>query len=63
MDLSNAKENLNALRQRFPMISIVPISAAKGEGIDALKGVLSGKIPHETGNISYPIKSGQGRNL
>ncbi len=44
MDLPNAKENLDALRQRFPKISIVPISAAKGEGIDVLTQTLSGKI-------------------
>jgi len=44
MDLVNAKENLDALRQKFPKISIVPISAAKGEGIDVLKETLSGKI-------------------
>jgi GTP-binding protein len=44
MDLANAKENLDALRQRFLNISIVPISAAKGEGIDVLKETLSGKI-------------------
>jgi GTP-binding protein len=44
MDLPNAKENLDALRQRFPKISIVPVSAAKSEGIDALKQTLSGQI-------------------
>jgi selenocysteine-specific translation elongation factor len=44
MDLANAKENLDALRQRFPNVSIVPISAAKGEGIDVLKETLSDKI-------------------
>lgn len=44
MDLANAKENLDALRQKFPKISIVPISAAKGEGIDVLKETLSDKI-------------------
>jgi len=44
MDLPDAKENLEALRQRFPRISIVPISAAKSEGIDALKQTLSGQI-------------------
>jgi GTPase len=49
MDLPNAKENLEALQQRFPRISIVPISAAKGEGIDALKETLSGKIRQSTG--------------
>ena len=37
MDLPNAQENLNALRKKFPKIDIVPISAAKGEGIDELK--------------------------
>jgi GTP-binding protein len=49
MDLPNAKENLEALQQRFPRISIVPISAAKGEGIDALKETLSGNIRQSTG--------------
>src|SRR5438034_2800294 len=44
MDLPNANENLDALRQRFHKISIVPISAAKGEGMDVLKQTLSGKI-------------------
>lgn len=44
MDLPNARENLDALRQRFPNISILPISAAKGEGIDVLKETLSDKI-------------------
>ena len=44
MDLPNANENLDALRQRFPKISIVPISAAKREGMDVLKQTLSGKI-------------------
>src|SRR5437762_1197496 len=37
MDLSDADGNLNALRKKFPKIDIVPVSAAKGEGIDELK--------------------------
>ncbi len=37
MDLPVANENLNALRKKFPKIDIVPISAAKGEGIEELK--------------------------
>ena len=37
MDLPNAQENFNALRKKFPKIDIVPISAAKGEGIEELK--------------------------
>jgi GTP-binding protein len=44
MDLPNAKENLDALRETFPKTRILPISAANGEGIDALKEALSGKI-------------------
>jgi selenocysteine-specific translation elongation factor len=44
MDLPNATENLKVLRQRFPRATVVPVSAGTGEGIDALKEVLSGKI-------------------
>jgi GTP-binding protein len=36
MDLPVAGENLKALRKKFPKIDIVPISAVKGEGIEAL---------------------------
>jgi len=49
MDLPNANENLEMLRGRFPRISIIPISAAKGEGIDALKETLSEKMRQSTG--------------
>src|SRR5213082_2300163 len=41
MDLSDADGNLNALRKKFPKIDIVPVSAAKGEGIDELKTKLA----------------------
>src|ERR1700758_973281 len=44
MDLPDAEENLDALRRRFPKVSIVPISAANGQGIDVLRETLSGKI-------------------
>jgi len=44
MDLPNATENLKALREKFPKISVLPISAATGQGIDALKKMLSEKI-------------------
>ena len=37
MDLPDAEENLNGVRKKFPKIDIVPISAAKGEGIEELK--------------------------
>src|SRR4029077_1488805 len=37
MDLPGADENLSGVRKKFPKIDIVPISAAKGEGIEKLK--------------------------
>src|SRR5437879_12326474 len=37
MDLPAAEENLSGVRKKFPKIDIVPISAAKGEGIEKLK--------------------------
>ncbi len=37
MDLPAATENLKPLRQKFPKIDLVAISAAKGEGIEELK--------------------------
>jgi len=41
MDLPGTKENLKALRGKFPKIEIVPVSAAKGEGIEDLKKKLA----------------------
>jgi GTP-binding protein len=41
MDLTGADENLATLRKKFPKIDIVPISAAKGEGIEELKKKLA----------------------
>ena len=41
MDLPDAAENLVALRKKFPKIDMVPISAAKGEGIEELKKKLA----------------------
>jgi GTP-binding protein len=37
MDLPEAEENLRALRERFPNVEVVPISAAKSQGLDDLK--------------------------
>ncbi|MBR1998356.1 MAG: GTPase ObgE, partial [Akkermansia sp.] len=37
MDDPTAVENLEILRQRFPKVEILPISAAMGDGIPALK--------------------------
>src|SRR5213596_2504485 len=41
MDLPDADENLNTLRKKSPKIDILPISAAKGEGIEELKKKLT----------------------
>src|SRR5882762_4303300 len=41
MDLPDAEKNLRALQERFPRITIVPTSAAKGEGIAELKEALA----------------------
>jgi len=40
-DLPEAAENVKALRQKFPKIDIVPVSAATGEGIKELKEKLA----------------------
>jgi GTPase len=44
MDLPSANENLELLRERFPNVTIVPISAAQGEGIAALKEELETRM-------------------
>src|SRR5712692_7638994 len=41
MDLPSAREKLTGVRKKFPKIDIVPISAAKGEGIEELKKKLA----------------------
>ena len=61
MDLPDAKENLEVLRERFPKIAIIPISAANGEGIDTLKEALAERMNGDR-SLSSPIKSGQGWN-
>jgi GTPase len=62
MDLPDANENLQMVRERFPKVSILPISAAKGEGIDALKEALALRMSADQ-DILSPIKSGQAGNL
>jgi GTPase len=69
MDLPNANENLETLREKFPKISIVPVSAANGEGIDTLKKALAERMTGD--QISPPqltvdkprISSETGRGL
>jgi GTP-binding protein len=40
MDLPEASENLRALKQRFPNVEVIPISAGQSEGLDDLKDAL-----------------------
>ena len=40
MDLPGAEENLAALQARFPSVEVVPISAAKSQGLENLKARL-----------------------
>jgi len=48
MDLPGAEENFRALRQRFPSVEIVAISAARSEGIGDLKDRLERWLFAET---------------
>jgi GTP-binding protein len=62
MDLPDANENLELLRERFPKIGIIPISAASGEGIDTLKEALAERMTDDKA-ILFPIRGGQAPNL
>ena len=62
MDLPAANENLETLREKFSKTSIVPISAANGEGIDILKKALAEAMTGDQ-DISSPINGGQAENL
>src|SRR5437016_5052270 len=55
MDLPDAKKNLEAVQERFPRINILPISAAKGEGMEALKETLAAKMTNDKDVVAPPI--------
>jgi GTPase len=55
MDLPGATDNLIALQERFPKLQILPTSAGKGEGIDALKQALATRIPDPKESVSAAI--------
>jgi len=55
MDLPGAKENLKALEDRFPKVQILPTSAVKEEGIDALTQELATRITNENEIVSATI--------
>ena len=44
MDLPDAKENLKIFKRRFPKVTVIPISADTGEGLDKLKEWLAEAI-------------------
>jgi GTP-binding protein len=44
MDLEGAEENLKNFRQRFGKVEIVPISAEKEEGLEALRELLCERV-------------------
>src|SRR5437762_6911162 len=54
MALAGATENVKALQERFPKLQIIPTSAAKGEGIEALKQALATRLtdPEETASAA-----------
>src|SRR5437660_4865198 len=55
MDLPGATENLKALQERFPKTKIIPTSAAKGEGMDALKEALAARTTNDKDIVSAGI--------
>jgi GTPase len=55
MDLPGAEENLKSLQDRFPKLQIIPTSAAKGKGIDALKQALATRITDPDESVSAAI--------
>jgi GTP-binding protein len=55
MDLPDAERNLKAFRQRFPKLNIVPVSAAKGEGITQLKETLAAIMANSTHAVPVRI--------
>ncbi len=47
MDLEGAMENLNAFKERFPKVEVLPISADTGEGLDDLRQNLDNEVGHK----------------
>jgi GTP-binding protein len=55
MDLPEAAENLEIFRARFPKLTVVPISAAEGTGIEALRETLKARLAETAPDLSAPI--------
>ena len=55
MDLPDARKNLEAVQERFRRIKIIPTSAAKAEGMDALKETLAATMTNDKDIVSAGI--------
>ena len=55
MDLPDAKKNLETVQERFPRIKVIPTSAAKGEGMNALKETLAATMRNDNDMVSAGI--------
>jgi GTP-binding protein len=55
MDLPDAERNLDAMQERFPRIKIIPTSAAKGQGMNALKETLAAAMTNDKDMVSAGI--------
>src|SRR5437867_11777430 len=55
IDLADAKKNLKAVHEKFPRIKILPISAATGDGMDALKEALAVEIMKDKDSVAAGI--------
>jgi len=44
MDLEGAEENLEQFRQRFPSLTIIPLSAETEDGIELLRQELDQRV-------------------
>src|SRR5881396_1254821 len=55
MDLPDAERNLRAVHEKFPRIKILPISAATGDGMDALKEALAVEIMRDKDSVAAGI--------
>ncbi len=58
MDLADADEHLNAFRQRFPDIEVLPMSADRGEGIAELQELLKRTLPESISVETVPVATG-----
>ncbi len=51
MDLEGAEENLEIFKQRFPKVSIIPISAMEETGLDGLKEELDKRVGYRRAGV------------